>query len=78
MTMVLANGKQFSSTARVNADECYLINPDTFALKTYKGYDMQPITDRSSYNQLVDLALTVGIGNLTMNNPGLNGVMFDS
>lgn len=78
MTMVLATGKNFSSLAHINVDECYLLNPDTFALKMYQGYNMQPIPERVSVNQLVDVAITVAIGNLTMNNPALNGVLFDS
>lgn len=78
ITLVLAGGKQFSSLARINADEMYFLNPDTFALKMYQGYNMQPLPERVSVNQLVDVAITVAIGNLTMNNPGLNGVMFDS
>ena len=78
MTMILSGGKTFSSLAHINDDECYLLNPDTFALKMYKGYNMQPIPERVSVNQLVDVSLTVAIGNLTMQNPALNGVMSDS
>lgn len=78
MAMVLANGKVFSGLTRINADEAYLLNPETWALKMYKGYNMQPLPERYSVNQLVDVSLQVGIGNLTINNPGLNGVLYDS
>lgn len=80
MTAVLASGKLFSGLTHINADEAYFLNPDTFRLRMYKGYNMQPLPsgERYSVNQLVDVAITCGIGNLTINNPGLNGVMYDS
>lgn len=78
MAMVLANGRVFSGGTRINADEAFLINPETFALRMYKGFNMQPMPERYSVNQLVDVSLIVAIGNLTTNNPGLNGVLYDS
>jgi hypothetical protein len=78
LTAVLASGKSFSALARIGATEAYFLNPDTFALKMFKGYNMQPLPERVSVNQLVDVALTLAIGNLTMNNPALNGVLFES
>lgn len=78
MVCVLATGKQFSALTRIDADEAYLLNTSTFSLKHYKGYNMQPLPERTSVNQLVDVAITCGIGNLTCNNPALNACMFDS
>lgn len=78
MTMLLANGKVFSGLSRIAADRCYLLNLNTFALKMYKNYNFQPVPDRVSVNQLVDISITVGIGQLTCNGSGLDAVMFDS
>lgn len=78
MTCVLANGKIFSSLSHIAVDRGYLLNTKTFALKMYNGYNFQPLAKRTAFNQLVDAALTLGIGNLTMNNPGLNCVVYDS
>lgn len=78
MTAVLAGGKILSGLSHIAADRGYLLNTKTFNLKMYSGYNIQPLTKRTSFNQLVDAAILLGIGNLTINNPGLNGVMFDS
>lgn len=78
MTMVLANGKVFSGLSRIAADRCYLINLNTLALKMYKNYNFQPVAERVSVNQLVDISITVGIGQLTSNGTGLDAVMYDS
>lgn len=78
MTMVLASGLQFSGLTRIGTSEAYLINPNTMKLKMYKGYNMQPMPERHAVHQLVECSLQVAIGNLTTNNPALNGVMFES
>lgn len=78
MTMVLAQGKVFSGLSRIAADRCYGINLNTLALKMYKNYNFQPVPERVSVNQLIDVSITVGIGQLTTNNPGLDFVMYDS
>lgn len=78
MTMVLAAGKVFSGLTRIAADRCYGIRLDNFALKMYKGYNFQPVQERVSVNQLVDIAITVGIGQFTCNGAGLSFVMWDS
>ena len=78
MTMVLANGKVFSGLSRIAPDRCYGIRLDNFALKMYKGYNFQPVQERVSVNQLVDVAITVGIGQFTCNGAGLSFVMYDS
>ena len=78
MTAVLAAGKIFSGLSHIAADRGYLLNTKTFNLKMYKGYNFEPLRRRTAWNQLVDAAILLGIGNLTINNPGLNGVMFDS
>lgn len=78
MTAVLAGGKIFSGLSHIAADRGYGLNTKTFNLKMYKGYNFQPVKNRVSINQLVEVAITVGIGNLTINNPGLNFVMYDS
>lgn len=78
VTIVLAGGKIFSGLSHIAADRGYLLNSKTFKLKMYAGYNFQPLNKRTSFNQLVEAAVLLGIGNLTMNNPGLNAVMFDS
>ena len=78
MTAVLAGGKIFSGLSHIAVDRGYLLNTKTFNLKMYKGYNFQPVAKRTSFNQLVDASILLGIGNLTINNPGLNAVMFDS
>ena len=78
VTCVLAGGKIFSGLSHIAADRGYLLNTKTFNLKMYRGYNFQPLNKRTSFNQLVEAALLLGIGNLTINNPGLNAVFYDS
>lgn len=78
VTIVLAGGKIFSGLSHIAADRGYLLNTKTFKLKMYAGYNFQPLNKRTSFNQLVEAAVLLGIGNLTMNNPALNAVMYDS
>ena len=78
MTMVNANGKVFSGLSRIAADRCYGIRLDNYSLKMYKGYNFQPAKNRVSVNQLVDVAINVGIGQFTCNGAGLSFVMYDS
>jgi len=78
MTMVNANGKVFSGLPRIAVDRCYGIRLDNFALKMYRNYNFQPVQERVSVNQLVDISITVGIGQFTCNGAGLSFVMFDS
>jgi hypothetical protein len=78
MTMLLAAGKVFSGSSRIAADRGYLVRSETMALRMYKGFNFQPVPKRMSFDQLVEAGISVGIGNLTSNNPGLNGVMWDS
>ncbi len=78
MTMVLANGRVFSGLTRIAPDRCYGIRLDNFALKMYKNFNFQPVQERVSVNQLVDISITVGIGQFTSNGAGLSFVMWDS
>ena len=78
MTAVLASGKIYSGLSHIAVDRGYLLNTKTFKLKMYSGYNFQPLNKRTSFNQLVDASLLLGIGNLTINNPGGNVVIFDS
>lgn len=78
MTMVLANGRVFSGLSRIAADRCYGIRLENFSLKMYKNFNFQPVNERVSVNQLVDISITVGIGQFTCNGAGLSFVMFDS
>jgi len=78
MTMVNANGKVFSGLARIASDRCYGIRLDNVAFRMYKNYNFQPVQQRVSVNQLVDVAITVGIGQFTSNGTGLCFVMWDS
>jgi hypothetical protein len=78
MTMVLAGGKSFSGGARIAADRCYGVRLENYALKMYKGFNFQPVPERVSVNQLVDISITVGIGQFTCNGAGLSFVMHDS
>jgi len=76
--MVNANGKVFSGLARIASDRCYGIRLDNVAFRMYKNYNFQPVQQRVSVNQLVDVAITVGIGQFTSNGTGLCFVMWDS
>lgn len=78
MIAVLAAGKIFSGLSHIAADRGYLLNTKTFNLKMYRGYNFQPLNKRTAFNQLVEAALLLGIGNLTINNPALNAVCYDS
>jgi hypothetical protein len=78
MTVVLANGRVFSGATRIPADRIYMMNLDNFKIKMYKGYNFQPVQKRVSTNQLLDISLTVGIGQFTCNSAGLSAVMWDS
>lgn len=78
MTMVNANGKVFSGLSRIAADRCYGIRLDNIALKMYNNFNFQPVPKRVSVNQLVDVSITVGIGNMTSSGVGLSFVMYDS
>ncbi len=44
----------------------------------YKGYNFEPVQNRVSLNQLVEAAITVGIGQFTTNGPALSFVAWDS
>lgn len=78
MIAVLAAGKIVSGLSHIAADRGYLLNTKTFNLKMYRGYNFQPLNKRTAFNQLVEAALLLGIGNLTINNPALNAVCYDS
>lgn len=78
MTMINANGKVFSGLSRIAVDRCYGLRLDNLSFKMFKGYNFQPVQQRVSVNQLVDVAITVGIGQFTSNGTGLCFVMFDS
>lgn len=78
VTAVLAAGKVFSGLSRIAADRGYVLNVANFALKTYTGYNMEPLRKRTSYNQLVDAGLLLTIGQFTCNGAALSGVGFDS
>lgn len=78
MTMVLAKGKVFSGLSRIADDRVYVIDVDAFALKMYKGYNFEPLKSRTSFNQLVDASITLGIGQFTCKGAGTSGVGFDS
>ena len=78
ITCVNSGGKIFSGLSHIAADRGYLLNTKTFNLKMYTGYNFQPLNKRTSFNQLGDAAILLGIGNLTINNPGLTAVMYDS
>lgn len=78
MTCVNAAGKVFSALPRIAADRAYGIRIENFSLKMYKKYNFEPVQDRVSLNQLVEAAITVGIGQFTTNGPGLSFVAWDS
>lgn len=78
MICVLANGRVFSGLTRIAADRAYGIRLDNFALRMYKNYNFQSVQNRVSINQLVEAAITVGIGQFTCNGSGLSFVMWDS
>lgn len=76
MATVLANGLVFSGGTRITATDSYMINTKYFKLKMYRGYNMQPLPERYSVNQLVDVSLQVAIGQFTCNAPAFSGVLY--
>jgi len=78
MTMVNAGGRVLSGLSRIAADRCYLINLDNFSFKMYKGYNFEPTANRTSFNQLVDCSINVGIGQFCCNGATFSAVMYDS
>lgn len=78
MTMVNAQGKAFSGLSRIAVDRAYLIRLDNYALKMYRGFNLEPVKDRTAYNQLVDASIVCGIGSFTCNGAGLSAVCYDS
>lgn len=78
VTAVNAAGKSFSGGSKIAADRAYLIKSSDFALVMYKGYNLQPLKDRTAYNQLVDASVVCGIGNFITYGPGLSAVAYDS
>lgn len=80
MTIVNAKGRIFSGTAssRIADDRSYFIRLDNFAMRWYKGFDIRPVDKRTSFNQLVEAGLIVGMGQFTCSGSGLSGVLYDS
>lgn len=78
MPVILANGRTFSGLSRIPADRMYMLNLDNYAIRMYSGYNFQPVQKRVSTNQLLDISLSVGIGQFTCNGSGLSAVMWDS
>lgn len=78
MTMLLAGGRVFSGLPRIAADRCYGIREENFSLKMFKGFNFEPLKEKTSFNQLVDASILLGIGQFTCNGAGLSFVMFDS
>lgn len=78
MVVVLANGRVFSGASRIAADRIYMLNLENYAIRMYQGYNFQPVQKRVSTNQLLDISLTVGIGQFTCNGASLSAVMYDS
>lgn len=78
MTAVQASGLNFSGGTRITATDSYMINTKYFKLRMYKGYNMQPLAERHSVNQLVDVALLCSIGQFTCNGPAFSGVLYDA
>lgn len=77
MTALLAKGKVWDGSARIPSKRAYGINLNTIRLKMYRGFNFEPVKERVAVNQLMDAALTVGIGNQTTNNPGVNFVFWE-
>jgi len=76
MTTVQASGLNFSGGTRITATDSYMLNTKYFKLRMYKGYNMQPLEERHSINQLVDVALICSIGQFTCNGPAFSGVLY--
>lgn len=78
MTCVNAAGKSYSGRTSIAADRAYLLPSKDYALVMYKGYNMQPLDNRTAYNQLVDASVLCGIGNFITYGPGQSAVGYDS
>lgn len=78
ITFFLAGGYNPQGGSVIAADRFYILSPDTFKFRTYKGYNMQALPNRVSTRQLVDVGLRVCIGQFTCNDPSRNAVGFES
>lgn len=78
ITCVLSGGKSFSGLTKIADDRAYLFPIKAFELRMYKGYNFQPLPKRVSFNQLVDVSLTVGIGQFISSGTALAAVAYDS
>lgn len=74
----LAGGYNPQGGTVIAADRFYILDPESFKFRTYKGYNMQALPNRVSTRQLVDVALRVCIGQFTCSDPSRNAVGFDS
>lgn len=74
----LAGGYDPQNGTVIAADRFYILTPDVFKFRTYKGYNMQALPNRVSTRQLVDVGLRVCIGQFTCSDPSRNAVGFDS
>lgn len=78
ITLVNAAGKSFSGGSRIANDRIYIVPSSDYALVMYKGYNLQPLKERTAYNQLVDASILCGIGNFICYGAGLSAVGYDS
>lgn len=74
----LAGGYNPQGGTVIASDRFYIMNPDVFKFRTYRGYNMQALPNRVSTRQLVDVALRVCIGQFTCSDPSRTAVGFDS
>ena len=74
----LAGGYDPQGGTVIAADRFYILTPDAFKFRTYKGYNMQALPNRVSTRQLVDVGLRVCIGQFTCSDPSKNAVGWDS
>lgn len=72
----LAGGYNPQGGSVIAADRFYILTPDVFKFRTYKGYNMQALPNRVSTRQLVDVGLRVCIGQFTCSDPSRNAVGF--
>lgn len=76
--VVLGGGVSFSGQSLVQADLSYFINTKYLHLVEHKDARFDPLEEVQSINQDAIVQLVVWMGNMTISNCKLQGVVFDS
>lgn len=76
--VVMSGGVNFGGQTYIATDRSYFLNTKYFKLKYHKDANMEPLEELRSINAEVWCQLIIWMGNVTVSNSRLQGVMFDS